>query len=431
MAPTPPNDEGEIVGSVGRGGPIGLRNSGSRAATALLAVVSLVCVMVGVALVSATPASANMGICLVERQPGVGTSVSGPVQPTAAAHGHGYVYDADCEGSTGGLAPTDAAYQYNSLGPEYQNRVARLGTGTYRVWFSGLGVYGGVAHVTAYGAGQAGQCKIGYWGPDGFDQAVTIYCFDANGVLADRQFTATYTNEVASYYGFGYLWANAPTASSYTPHTLYQFSSAGSHNTIVRTGVGQYNVTMTGMSAMPPSTAESVLVSAYGVTYDSYGNINNGTVSCKVSSSSGTLAAVNCYAGITPADAMFTLTYVGPGNILGAPNAPLFNTPPTRALPSSYAWISGPSTTPPDPNWRFSTASLRGWAESYDSTNMITHVSVPVYTGWGNVQVVAYGYGATHCSVTNWEDQSIGVQCWNGLGKLTTAPFNVFFTGAV
>lgn len=376
---------------------------------------------------AATPASANMGICISTHQPGVDSAPQPvPAEPTAAAHGHGYVYDGDCTGTTGGVAPADTAYQYNSLG--YQNRIARLGTGLYRVWFAGLGLYGGVAQVTAYGAGQSGQCKVGYWGPDHFDQIVTIYCFDGNGVAADRQFTATYTNETTSDYEFGYLWANAPTVNSYTPQTLYQFSSAGSPNTIVRTGIGQYSVTMTGISTWGTN---SVLVSAYGVAYDSHGGITDGAVGCKVGSSGGTLATVNCFAGSTPADAMFTLTYVGQGNILGARNAPLFNAPPTTSLPSSYAWISNPSATTPDADWRFSTASLRSWAQSYDAINMITYVSVPVYSGWGDVQVVAYGAGASHCNVTSWADRSIGVQCWSALGKPTTVPFNVFFTGAV
>jgi hypothetical protein len=60
----------------------------------------------------------------------------------------------------------------------------------------------------------------------------------------------------------------------------------------------------------------------------------------------------------------------------GATNAPLINVPPTTDLPSSYA-------------------------------------------------------GASHGDVTGWADRSIGVQCWDALGHLTTAPFNVFFTGAV
>ncbi|NUR60174.1 MAG: hypothetical protein HOV87_16150 [Catenulispora sp.] len=433
------------MASVGRGGPIGLRNSGSKAATALLAVISFVCVMGGVAFVSAAPASANMGICKTSQQPYGDltqaqatmsaeptvdlTHATASAQGTVAARGHAYVYDWDCTGDDAGLAPYYRRYQYNSLGPNYQNRFARLGTGSYRVWFAGLGLVGGVAHVTAYGPNQSGQCKIAYWGPDNIDQAVTIYCFDANGNLVDRQFTATYTNEVASSYGFGYLWADSPTASSYTPATAYQFSTAGLPNTIVRTGTGKYKVTMTGLAKSAPNSA--VLVSAYGVTQDAYGKITNGTVGCQVGTSAGTFATVNCFAGGTPTDAMFTLTYVGQGNILDAPNAPLINVTPTTALPSSYAWVDGTSATAPDPTWRFSTAGPDTWAQSYDAANVITYVSVPVYSGWGDVQVVAYGTVASYCSVTSWADRSIGVQCWSPPGKLTTTPFTVFFTGAV
>lgn len=45
-----------------------------------------------------------------------------------------------------------------------------------------------------------------------------------------------------------YLWANDPLAESYTPDEMYQYNSTGALNTVTRTGVGYYAVTLPGMT---------------------------------------------------------------------------------------------------------------------------------------------------------------------------------------
>jgi hypothetical protein len=366
---------------------------------------------------TSNPASAALDVS----GPGYSTS-----SPTTAVSGYGYVYINNC-GELPGVSFTDphqGDFQLNSAG--YANKVDHFATGSYRVYYTGLGVFGGVAHVTTYGGGQPDQCRIGGWTVSGFDEVVTIYCYDINGSLTDRRFTATYTNVAANHgYGYGYLWADQPTSASYTPDSYYQYSTAGTNNPnrIVRTSTGQYQVTMTGISG----SSEDVMVSTYGWSAV-------GTTRCRVAGSLGQTASVSCSSGGTPVDSMFTLSYASGGNLLGAPNSPL-SAPPTGSLPSAYAWVVGNGGTEPATAWRFSTPGTALWTQSYNAVLGWTTVRVPVGSGVGNVQVVAFGNATAACDlVAHGDGQSgtpdgIEVQCWDSAGNTIPGEFNLFYTG--
>ena len=68
---------------------------------------------------------------------------------------------------------------------------------------------------------------------------------------------------------WGYVWANDPTAGSYTPSAAYQRNSTGALNTITRTGVGSYTVNFENLGIYYGGT---VNVTAYGI----------GSETCKV-----------------------------------------------------------------------------------------------------------------------------------------------------
>ena len=61
-----------------------------------------------------------------------------------------------------------------------------------------------------------------------------------------------------------YVWGNDPTAASYTPSTTYAYNVSGGVNTVARTDVGRYTVTLGGIPSYRDDNLGNVQVSAYG-----------------------------------------------------------------------------------------------------------------------------------------------------------------------
>ena len=61
-----------------------------------------------------------------------------------------------------------------------------------------------------------------------------------------------------------YLWADQPTAASYTPSTSYSFNRPGGANKITRSGPGSYTVTCGNVPSFSGPRGGHVQVSAYG-----------------------------------------------------------------------------------------------------------------------------------------------------------------------
>jgi hypothetical protein len=196
-------------------------------------------------------------------------------------------------------------YQFNSTGA--LNTITRLGTGSYQVSLPGLGGSGGTVKVTAYGAGSE-SCKVHYWTWSGSDELVRVLCQTAAGAAVDTRFTLTFHDEIGLLGVLtdgsaerAFVWANQQSTASYTPSLSYQYNSDGATNTITRSSVGEYQVTLPslGVSRGHPE------VTAYG----------SDTARCKVanwSSSSGNeLVNVVCFdtAG-APADARYVVSFV-------------------------------------------------------------------------------------------------------------------------
>jgi hypothetical protein len=192
--------------------------------------------------------------------------------------------------------------RFNSTGGV--NTVTRTGSGRYTVTMPGLGQAGegGTVLVTAFLAG-SNTCKVGSWVPFGADLFIHVKCYRNQGDLQDTRFSVTYARSL-SMLGVsrtaGYVWADQPTADSYTPNTSYQFNTAGGTNTITRHSTGVYSVFMPNLGG----TDGHVQVVSYGST----------SKRCKVVSwftNGGALqAGVNCFNNNgQPVDTQYTLSY--------------------------------------------------------------------------------------------------------------------------
>ena len=108
--------------------------------------------------------------------------------------------------------------------------------------------------------------------------------------------------------GSGYVWANNPTASNYTPDPVYSYNSTGGAVRISRSSVGTYAVQFTGFGGRG-QPGGNVQVTAYG----------RGTESCKVASwdSGGAdfIVNVHCFlASGKPVDTRYSATVIWPGS---------------------------------------------------------------------------------------------------------------------
>ena len=166
-------------------------------------------------------------------------------------------------------------------------RVFRLGVGSYRVKFTGLGsrltVNGGHAQAIALGTG-AQHCKILRWtGTPDLD--VYVSCFARTGEPKDVKFNVLLATPNP---GLAYAWANQPTIASYAPSPSYRSNPSGGPVTISRQGAGRYTVTWSGLSLLGGG---DVQVTAYGV----------GNIVCKVERWTVPSAFVRCFNPATSA----------------------------------------------------------------------------------------------------------------------------------
>jgi hypothetical protein len=305
-----------------------------------------------------------------------------------------------------------SSYQRNSSGA--LNTITRYGVGQYTVQFTNLGAWGGTVDVTGYDS-TGNRCKVGYWYPSGGHQFVDVRCFDQLGSPADSYFTAAFTRPVQNPGDIAFVWADQPTADSYTPSTTYQFNATGATNTVTRSGVGDYLVRMPGLGNLP---AGHVKVTSYGTSDAS---------TCKVGywgeSGSDRLVNVLCHDSWGfPVDTYYTVTYANAVSILGVTGAA-----------AGYVWAHSPTSDSYEPTGTYSFNSTGG-------TNSITRNWTGNYTvrlpglgrDDGHVQVTAYGGGSDRCKVGYWyasgSDLLVNVQCSTNTGTAVDTLFAASYT---
>jgi hypothetical protein len=314
------------------------------------------------------------------------------------------------------------SFQFNSsaVSTTIVNTIARTDVGAYTVMLPKLSAKAGTVHVTAYGEGSA-FCKVAGWNPSGSAQQVDVRCFSGGssrfplsaGTPVDSQFTVTSTYVGSSARPMAFLWADQPTAASYTPNPPYQFNSSGKLNTMVRTGVGAYTALLPNLGA----SGGHVQVTANGT----------GSERCKVAgwypTGSAQQVNVRCFTSAGSAvDTRFTMTYVSGLDLLGSPCC--------SGTDSAYVWANQPTSS-------FYTPSLAyQFNNNTGATNTVTRSGVGAYAvqlpyeslSYGDVQVTAYGSGSEHCKVASWSPSGgVQVRCFNSMGSPVDTSFDMAF----
>jgi hypothetical protein len=302
------------------------------------------------------------------------------------------------ETSKTGTTGPNPIYSYNRSGGPIT--VTKMATGRYVVRFGGLSALVGTkntVHVTSFGV-DGTYCK-----PVGARLAgdtVEVRCFAAG--------TGTATNSVFTLLVAGkrddraFAFAHQPTAADYSPATAGSWNPTGPMR-VRRYGVGQYGVTFSGLGArLSTGIGGHAQVNAVGT----------GKVHCKVGewgSGSDVFVDVRCYtpAGL-PADAKFTVLFVLPAPLMG------------------YAWADQPISA------SYRAYSVYSWSPAGGGV-LITRQGTGVYgvqwdqppfTGYGTVQVTAWGEGSAQCKLSVLGGRSAVVRCFAGNG----VPMDSYYT---
>lgn len=317
--------------------------------------------------------------------------------------------------SPGGSGTAPSSYAYNSSGNSVANTVTQTGTGSYRVDFPGLGAEtGGNVQVTAYGGG-SDRCKVGNWYSSDGTLSATVYCHNTAGQLEDSPFTASYVRRPGTGAGAtgGYLWADQPTADTYTPSAAYQYNATGARNTITRSGVGQYMATFPGVSL----SGGSVEVTAYG----------SGSEYCKVASWGNDTVWVNCFdSSGAPADTYYTLNFTDQS--------------PGGTMSYQYAWADQPSADNYTPSGYYQKGFINRECGTDAGTVTISRNGVGSYTAFlpvlsptgSSVKVTAYGWANETCKVVGWygsgDGTAVNIACFDPSGNPVDALYDFVYS---
>jgi hypothetical protein len=213
---------------------------------------------------------------------------------------------------------------------------------------------------------------------------------------------------------FGYVWADQPTAPSYTPSAAYQTNSAGLANTIRRTGPGSYVVTFPGLARS--RNAGTVNVTAYGELRTTYCN----NAGWGANASGGVDVVVLCTdTNGNAADAQFNATYAVPqakGKL-------------------GYLWADQPTAG-------FYTPNLHAQFNSTGGVNTVNRVGTGSYivrlpglgAAAGTVKVTSFGAIPNRCKVAWWApeglDQKVAVFCYSATGLAADSLFTLTYANA-
>ncbi len=219
--------------------------------------------------------------------------------------------------------------------------------------------------------------------------------------------------------GTGYVYANDPASSSYTPDARYSHNPSGGAINIRRAETGRYTVTFRGLGK--GGAGGNVQVTAYG------GN----AAYCKVerwnSADNDFTASVRCMnARGAPSDERYSLS-VTHGGKRGSSRG---------GAKLAYAWAGKPSdrSYAADPRYAH---NPRGGAVNVKRTSRGQYeVSFANLAGkktnGGNVQVTAYGSDPTLCKVERWNASgafTAHVRCYGVGGKPADSKFSVLVVG--
>jgi len=249
------------------------------------------------------------------------------------------------------------------------------------------------------------------------DVEIDVLCYTKSGSLTDHSFTLLYQarkKSDATRPEVAFVWANAPTKSSYTPNGEYSYNESGGTNTIKRSSKGNYAVYLPGFA----TTHSTVMVGAYGAP-----------AHCQVSDwgsyGSGTVVNVNCTdtEGVFE-DEYFDLVYstdltAGYGADSDGGGAILAYDDTER----SYYDVSDSQSI-----------SIDGepmYAKSTGTGQYVWAMTVEPMWKASNVIVTAYDSPGTYCNTNNWESDPtntyVYVSCFNHNGEPANTQFTATF----
>jgi len=233
---------------------------------------------------------------------------------------------------------------FNSAGGS--NTVTALGAGAYQVTLPGLG-NGLDSNVQANAVDsnsppQPHLCTSQGWGSsNGVDVYAYVGCFDFEGHPVSGDFSLFYQSRSPPAPGgwLGFLWADQPSAASYTPDASYNYNNRGGVNTVTRQSAGVYTATFPELRA----GAGNPQVTAYS-------GRGGAAAVCQISSwttvkGPTTQVGVLCFDGLgNPADEYFNLSYTNSaiqsdGAAMSGVYAYAFN--PTRRDYNPHDYYSG------------------------------------------------------------------------------------------
>ena len=316
----------------------------------------------------------------------------------------------------------NADHSYNSAGGK--TLVTRLGIGYYQVDFRKLFTNGALNNVQVSAVNTRGYCESSGWDSEGTFQAAKMWvtCFDRTGAMADTQFSVLYqkrTDYLGSHtQGIAFLWADQPSAVSYTPEANYNFnsSSPGLFNTIQRNSTGDYSVFIPDLTG-PGGNAQ---VSAYSSTNTPF---RCKAVSTQAPGISGSIVHVLCFDQTgAAADSYFSLAF--------ALNMP-FSTITGTTTQGVYAWDDKPKRTPytPPTPWNFNSVNASDLTQVSRSSKGAYLITIPAsITGTNGFAMVTGGTGLSDSSYCNYVGAPfLIVQCYKQGGIYQDDQFNIAF----
>jgi hypothetical protein len=303
----------------------------------------------------------------------------------------------------------DIDYSFNSAGGAVG--ITRSSAGVYNVSFAGLGSGTQFSNVLVSGYQTNGTCKVSGWNVGA--ASIGVLCFDAAGNPADSKYTLLYQSRSGGFgsgsKGLAFLWANDPSAASYTPSSSYQYNSTGGTNTMTRSSVGHYTAILSGLDTV----GGTVQVTAYGA----------GAGRCKVSTwgpdFDGQHVSVLCFdASGAASDQTFTLAFAQK-----TPLAYLGN-----EVWGLYGWFQKSKGVGYKLSkiYRFNGltgGALTGTRSSKGHTTVEYPGSLDLTTS--NMLVTAYGDDNSYCNVSGWTP--LNTVCYGQGGNPKDSQYNVAF----
>ncbi|MCA8948479.1 MAG: hypothetical protein KDE27_03200 [Planctomycetes bacterium] len=156
-------------------------------------------------------------------------------------------------------------YQFTPAGPLVTVQRVAGTANRFVVKFPGIG--GATGNFQASGYDGNHVAVINGWYAVGADVMCQVELFEADGSPAnDKKFTIFYRMEGELDDRSAYLWANDPSAVSYTPDVFYSWNGNRANPWINRSGTGYYYVYLYGLANNQPERG-NVQVTAYGTEF--------------------------------------------------------------------------------------------------------------------------------------------------------------------